>query len=179
MSSWVDKKIEKLSSIGGYTKPELISDSVKLDSNENYVIPKQFQNDILSIARKNSDIREYPLGRIDELIKMISKFVKIPASMIGVGNGSDQILDLILLHFASKKTKILTSKPTFGFFEERCKLYSIPLIAIPFSDDMKLDVTEFEKNSKSTDILYLDSPNNPTGSSITKTHQIIFWSCNY
>lgn len=168
MSSWIDKKIEKLSSIGGYTKPELISDSVKLDSNENYVIPKQFQNDILSIARKNSDIREYPLGRIDELIKMISKFVKIPVSMIGVGNGSDQILDLILLHFASKKTKILTSKPTFGFFEERCKLYSIPLIAIPFSDDMKLDIAEFKKNSKSADILYLDSPNNPTGFTFTK-----------
>lgn len=168
MSSWIDKKIEKLSSIGGYIKPELISDSVKLDSNENYVIPKQFQNDILSIARKNSDIREYPLGRIDELIKMISKFVKIPVSMIGVGNGSDQILDLILLHFASKKTKILTSKPTFGFFEERCKLYSIPLIAIPFSDDMKLDIAEFKKNSKSADILYLDSPNNPTGFTFTK-----------
>ena len=170
MSSWIDKKIEKLSSIGGYTKPELILDSVKLDSNENYVIPKQFQNDILSTARKNSDIREYPLGRIDELIKMISKFVKVPASMIGVGNGSDQILDLILLHFASKKTKILTSKPTFGFFEERCKLYSIPLIAIPFSDDMTLDITEFEKNSKSADILYLDSPNNPTGFTFTKYH---------
>ena len=170
MSSWIDKKIEKLSSIGGYTKPELILDSVKLDSNENYVIPKQFQNDILSTARKNSDIREYPLGRIDELIKMISKFVKVPASMIGVGNGSDQILDLILLHFASKKTKILTSKPTFGFFEERCKLFSIPLIAIPFSDDMTLDITEFEKNSKSADILYLDSPNNPTGFTFTKYH---------
>jgi len=170
MSSWIDKKIEKLSSIGGYTKPELILDSVKLDSNENYVIPKQFQNDILSTARKNSDIREYPLGRIDELIKMISKFVKVPASMIGVGNGSDQILDLILLHFASKKTKILTSKPTFGFFEERCKLYSIPLITIPFSDDMKLDISLFEKNSKSADILYLDSPNNPTGFTFTKYH---------
>jgi histidinol phosphate aminotransferase apoenzyme (EC 2.6.1.9) len=148
MSTWFDKKIEKLSLLGGYQKPELILDSVKLDSNENYVISKQFQNDILSAARKNSDIREYPLGRIDKLIKMISKFLKIPTSMIGVGNGSDQILDLILVHFASKKTKILTSKPTFGFFEERCKLYSIPLIAIPFSDDMKLDVTEFIKNSK-------------------------------
>jgi len=169
MNSWIDKKIEKLSSIGGYKKPELISDSVKLDSNENYVISKQFQNDILSTARKNSDIREYPLGRIDELIKMISKFVKVSTSMIGVGNGSDQILDLILLHFASKKTKILTSKPTFGFFEERCKLYSIPLIAIPFSDDMKLDISKFIKNSKSADILYLDSPNNPTGFTFTKT----------
>ena len=168
MKNWFDKKIEKLTSIGGYQKPDLIPDSMKLDSNENYVIPKQFQNDILSMARKNSDVREYPLDRINELIKMISKFSKVPASMIGVGNGSDQILDLILSHFASKNTKVLTSNPTFGFFEERCKLYSIPLITIPFSDDMKLDIKEFEKRSKDADILYLDSPNNPTGFTFTK-----------
>ena len=77
--------------------------------------------------------------------------------MIGIGNGSDQILDLILSNFASKQTKILTSNPTFGFFEERCKLYSIPLITIPFSDDMKLNVDDFVKQSKNADILYLDS----------------------
>ena len=161
--NWFDKKIKKFSSIGGYKKPDLVEDSVKLDSNENYVIPKQFQNDIITSAKKNSDVRQYPLGRIDDLIKAISKFSKIPNSMIGIGNGSDQILDLILSNFASKKTKVLTSNPTFGFFEERCKLYSIPLIAIPFSDDMKLDIDEFTKQSKNADILYLDSPNNPTG----------------
>ena len=161
--NWFDEKIKKFSSIGGYKKPDLVEDSVKLDSNENYVIPKQFQNDIITSAKKNSDVRQYPLGRIDDLIKAISKFSKIPNSMIGVGNGSDQILDLILSNFASKKTKVLTSNPTFGFFEERCKLYSIPLIAIPFSDDMKLDIDEFTKQSKNADILYLDSPNNPTG----------------
>ena len=161
--NWFDEKIKKFSSIGGYKKPDLVEDSVKLDSNENYVIPKQFQNDIIASAKKNSDVRQYPLGRIDDLIKSISKFSKIPNSMIGVGNGSDQILDLILSNFASKKTKVLTSNPTFGFFEERCKLYSIPLIAIPFSDDMKLDIDEFTKQSKNADILYLDSPNNPTG----------------
>ena len=97
--------------------------------------------------------------------------------MIGIGNGSDQILDLILSNFASKQTKVLTSNPTFGFFEERCKLYSIPLIAIPFSDDMKLDIKQFIKESKNADILYLDSPNNPTGfqfskNRITKINQI-------
>ena len=161
--NWFDEKIKKFSSIGGYKKPDLVEDSVKLDSNENYVIPKQFQNDIITSAKKNSDVRQYPLGRIDDLIKAISKFSKISNSMIGVGNGSDQILDLILSNFASKKTKVLTSNPTFGFFEERCKLYSIPLIAIPFSDDMKLDIDAFTKQSKNADILYLDSPNNPTG----------------
>ena len=155
--------------MGGYQKPEFIPDSVKLDSNENYVISKQFQNDILSTAKKNSDIREYPLGGVEKLINTISKFAKIPSSMIGVGNGSDQILDLILSNFASRQTKVLTSKPTFGFFEERCKLYDIPLTAIPFSDDMKLNVKDFLKQSKDADILYLDSPNNPTGFQFAKS----------
>ena len=155
--------------ISGYKKPELIEDSVKLDSNENYVIPKQFQNDIFFSAKKNSDIREYPLGGVERLIDMISKFVKIPPSMIGVGNGSDQILDLILSNFASNQTKVLTSNPTFGFFEERCKLYNIPLITIPFSDNMELDIKDFLKQSKTADILYLDSPNNPTGFQFTKS----------
>jgi len=166
--NWFEEKIKKFNSIGGYQKPELIQDSVKLDSNENYVIPKQFQNDIISSARKNSDIREYPLGGVERLINVISKFVKIPASMIGVGNGSDQILDLILSNFASNQTKVLTSNPTFGFFEERCKLYNIPLITIPFSDDMKLNIKDFTKQSKNADILYLDSPNNPTGFQFSK-----------
>jgi histidinol-phosphate aminotransferase len=160
---WFEEKTKKFSSIGGYQKPELIQDSVKLDSNENYIIPKQFQNDLISYARKNSDIREYPLGGVERLINTISKFAKMPSSMIGIGNGSDQILDLILSNFGSKKTTVLTSKPTFGFFEERCKLYGIPLITIPFSSDMKLDIKDFVKQSKNADILYLDSPNNPTG----------------
>ena len=166
--NWVEEKIKKFNLIGGYQKPELIQDSVKLDSNENYVIQKQFQNDIITFARKNSDIREYPIGGVERLINRISKFVKIPSSMIGVGNGSDQILDLILSNFASKQTKILTSNPTFGFFEERCKLYNIPLITIPFSDNMKLNITDFIKQSKNANILYLDSPNNPTGFQFSK-----------
>ena len=166
--NWFMDKIEEFSSIGGYQKPELHQDTLKLDSNENYAIPKQFQNEIILSAKKNSDIREYPLGGVERLIKNISEFIKISPSMIGVGNGSDQILDLILANFASKNTKVLTSNPTFGFFEERCKLYSIPLIAIPFSDEMKLDVDDFLKQSSNADILYLDSPNNPTGFQFSK-----------
>ena len=89
--------------------------------------------------------------------------------MIGVGNGSDQILDLFLANIASKKTRILTSDPTFGFFEERCKLYAIPCTKIPFSSDMKLDIEKFNSNLKKCQILYLDSPNNPTGFQFSKT----------
>ena len=166
---WISKKLSELSTKGGYQKPEFHQDALKLDSNENYVISKQFQFDLISNARKVSDVREYPLGGVEKLIDKISKFAKVPSSMIGIGNGSDQILDLILSNFASKETKVLTSKPTFGFFEERCKLYSIPLLTIPFSDNMTLDIKEFLEQSKNAKILYLDSPNNPTGFQFSKT----------
>ena len=66
-------------------------------------------------------------------------------------------------NFTSKDTRILTSDPTFGFFEERCKLYSIPTIKIPFDKNMTLNLEKFLSNSKKSNILYLDTPNNPTG----------------
>ncbi len=156
-------KIDDLAKLQGYQKPEYHSGVLKLDSNENFVINKQLQQDLINAAQKNSDVREYPLGKSEKLIESIANYVGLPKQMVGLGNGSDQILDIILSNFASKKTKILTSNPTFGFFEERCKLYGIPTIKIPFAKNMTLDVGEFLSKSKQADILYIDSPNNPTG----------------
>lgn len=160
---WYDKKLDELSRLQGYQKPEYHEGVLKLDSNENFAISKQLQQELIDIAKRNSDVREYPLGKSEKLVDALSKYLQIPPSMIGVGNGSDQILDLFLSNFASKKTKILTSNPTFGFFEERCKLYAIPTIKVQFSNDMTLNVSDFTSKSKNADILYLDSPNNPTG----------------
>jgi histidinol-phosphate aminotransferase len=169
---WFEKRIQELSGLEGYQKPEKHSGVLKLDSNENFVINKQFQRELIDGAKKISDVREYPLGRTEKLIEALSNYLKIPPSMIGIGNGSDQILDLILANFANRRTRILTSEPTFGFFEERCKLYSIPTIKIPFSMDMTLDLSKFISKTKSADILYLDSPNNPTGFQFPKKEML-------
>ena len=161
--NWFEKKLENYSKLSGYKKPEKYSNAIKLDSNENYAISLEFIQKIISEVKENIDVREYPLGGTERLAQSLSKYIKMPKEMIGVGNGSDQIIDLILNAFASKGTKILTSNPTFGFFEERCKLYSISTIKIPFDKNMTLDPEKFLSNSKKADILYLDMPNNPTG----------------
>ncbi len=164
-------KLDDLSKLQGYQKPEYYEDVIKLDSNENFVINKQLQQDLINEAQKNSDIREYPLGKSDKLIDALAGYVGLPKQMIGIGNGSDQIIDIILVNFA-RKTKILTSNPTFSFFEERCKLYQIPTIKIPFSKDMMLNLNDFLSKFKQADILYLDSPNNPTGFQFKKEEMI-------
>ncbi|HSF27537.1 MAG TPA: histidinol-phosphate transaminase [Nitrosopumilaceae archaeon] len=167
-SGWFQKKVEQLSKLKGYQKPEKFPNALKLDSNENYAIDREFSLDLIKQTEDKLDVREYPLSDTERLVESLSKYTKIPQEMIGVGNGSDQIIDLILANFASKETKILTSEPTFGFFEERCKLYSIPMIKIPFTKNMTLELEKFLSNIKKADILYLDSPNNPTGFQFTK-----------
>ena len=163
MNKKFQKRLDELGKLSGYQKPTKVNDVLKLDSNENLAIKKEFQTELIREAQKRCDVRTYPLGGVENLINSLAKYLKIPKNMISVGNGSDQILDLILANLCTKSTKILTSDPTFGFFEERCKLYSIPRIKIPFSIDMDLQIEDFIKKAKSVDMIYLDSPNNPSG----------------
>ena len=104
-------KINELSQLQGYQKPEYHQGVLKLDSNENFAINKQLQQDIIDSAQKNSDIREYPLGKLDRLIEAVANYVQLPKQMVGFGNGSDQILDMILAHFGSdrKSTRLNSS----------------------------------------------------------------------
>jgi len=162
-ADWFQKKVDELSKLKGYQKPDKYSNAIKLDSNENLAIQREFSLDLINQTREKLDVREYPLGGTERLVVALSDYIKMPSEMIGVGNGSDQIIDLLLTNFALKETAVLTSDPTFGFFEERCKLYAIPTIKIPFTDNMTLDLEKFLSNTKKADILYLDSPNNPTG----------------
>ena len=168
MNKEFQKKLNELSKLSGYEKPKKILGSLKLDSNENFVIGKQFQSDLIDAAKKRCDIREYPLGGTEKLVSKLAKYLKVPSNMVGVGNGSDQILDLFLANFCTTKTKILTSEPTFAFFEERCKLYGVKMVKVQFSEGMTLDVDQFLSKSKNADLIYIDSPNNPTGFQFSK-----------
>ncbi len=158
---WFEKRVSELSNDTGYKKPDLYQDTLKLDSNENYAIPKSIQSELVTMAKRRSDIRSYPLGRVDRLIEQLASYVGVPPSMIGVGNGSDQILDMLLANFAKNK-RVLLANPSFSFVQDRCRLYDIQTTHVQFVDH-KFDIAEFERHAKSADILYIDSPNNPTG----------------
>ena len=56
---------------------------------------------------KRTDIRTYPLGGVENFMNSLAKYFKVPKNMISVGNGSDQILDLILSKSLYKVNKNL------------------------------------------------------------------------
>ena len=162
MTGWFKTRLDEIRRQEGYTKPEVAPDATRMDSNENLAIPRQFQQDVLKAARR-VDVRRYPLDGSERLAAALAEYHGVPHSCVAVGNGSDHILDLLLSSFATKSTRVLTSDPTFAFFEQRCRLYSVPVLKVPFSPDMTLDADTFLAVSKDADIIYLDSPNNPTG----------------
>jgi len=51
MNKEFQKKLDELSKLDGYQKPKKISGSLKLDSNENFAIGKQFQSDLIDAAK--------------------------------------------------------------------------------------------------------------------------------
>lgn len=152
------KRLDVLSKLSSYEKPA-IHDGLRLDSNENLAIPKHIQDKVTACI--NSDIRLYPLDGTERLIYNLSKCIDIPEDYISVGNGSDQILDMILSELAG--SKILVSDPTFSFFVDRCHLHNVQLKRVKCQSDMSLDMDAIIQHAPSVDMIYLDSPNNPTG----------------
>lgn len=174
----LDRLAARYAAMPGYEKPAAPPQLgprgyLKLDSNENMAMPRQFQADVLRAARMSVDVREYPLGGGERLAAAIARHLRVPAPSVGIGSGSDQVLDQMLSAFvAGTGARVLTTSPTFGFFEERCRLYSVPVTAVPYSDDMTLDADALLRACRSfgrgaprgaPGMLYLDMPNNPTG----------------
>jgi histidinol-phosphate aminotransferase len=54
---WFNKRLQELSKLQGYQKPEYHEGVLKLDSNENFAINKQLQQELIDSAKKNSDVR--------------------------------------------------------------------------------------------------------------------------
>ncbi len=160
---WLDKELGYIKSHKPYKRPDKVYDFHKLDSNENIVLEKRFIKAIALKSLRENDLREYPIKQFEELFKKLADYTDLSIRNIGVGSGSDQIMDL-LLSTIGKGRSIITLNPTFSYFTDRCNLYKIPTKQIDLSNlDNSFDVELFIKKAKEYDIIYIASPNNPTG----------------
>ena len=163
MVEWLEKELVYIKSHKPYKRPDKVHDFYKLDSNENIVLEKNLIRAIAMKSLRESDFREYPLEQFDKLYKKLSEYTNLSTRNIGVGSGSDQIMDL-LLSTIGKGRSVITLNPTFSYFIDRCNLYKIPTKQIDLSSlDNSFDVELFIKKAREYDIIYIASPNNPTG----------------
>lgn len=131
---------------------ELGADMIFLDANEN---PHE------------NGVNRYPDPQQTSVKKELSKVKKIKESNILFGNGSDEVLDLIFRVFCEPKVdNVITLPPTYGMYKVLANINNIEerevLLTKDFEPSVKKILESTDKNSK---ILFLCSPNNPTGNS--------------
>ncbi len=134
---------------------EATANMVFLDANEN-----PFQN----------GVNRYPDPKQQSVKELLSGLKGIPTNQIVLGNGSDEVLDLIFRAFCEpKEDNVIFLPPTYGMYGVLAALNNIETKEVLLSEDFDLRVNEtlevVDENSK---ILFLCSPNNPSGNAFTE-----------
>jgi histidinol-phosphate aminotransferase len=126
------------------------------------------------------DANENPFGNLNRypdpyqwrLKQILSSQKKVAVKNIVVGNGSDEIIDLVQRVFCEPgEDKIIICPPTYGMYEVYANINNVAIISIPLTNNFQLNTEAIlAQNAK---VLYLCSPNNPTGNALDNLEYII------
>lgn len=116
------------------------------------------------------NVNRYPDPFQLQLKEKISRVKGVPVKNIFLGNGSDEVIDLIYRAFCEpKQDNVIICPPTYGMFEVLANINNVSVKKVPFSSDFILypeKVLHAVEQDGSTKIIFLCSPNNPTGNSV-------------
>jgi histidinol-phosphate aminotransferase len=115
-----------------------------------------------------SNLNRYPDPLQLQLKGDISKLKNVPLEQIFVGNGSDEAIDLLFRAFCEPETsKAYIFPPTYGMYKVSAAINNIELVEIPLTKTFDLPTTQMiQSNLKSEGLVFICSPNNPTGNSM-------------
>jgi histidinol-phosphate aminotransferase len=109
------------------------------------------------------DLNDYPTPHSDLLRRRLAQFFGLSPDQFIVGNGADELLDLVVKCFIDPSDRLVMPDPTFGMYEVFGRVNCAEIVKVPLKEDWQLDV-EGILASKAT-LAMLASPNNPTGNS--------------
>ncbi len=143
-----------------------ISNVVKLASNENPLGPSP--KAIEAIKEAASRMQIYPDGNCFYLKEALASHLGVTVSNLIMGNGSDEIIKMIAETFLNEGEEVIFADPSFSEYEFATILMGGRCVKVKlkdFSTDLK-DISAAVTGK--TKLIFLCSPNNPTGTIITK-----------
>lgn len=147
---------------------------IKLDANESpYNLNKNIKNRVLE-RFGDMDFTQYPDSNSDRLRRLISEYIEVPFNNIVVGNGSDEMIHVLLNTFVEMGDVVISHDPTFTMYELNTKVLGGEYVKVPTNEKFDVDVDSLidEANRLKAKIVFLCNPNNPTGN-ITKKSEIL------
>jgi len=132
---------------------------------------KDFDKDMVFLDANespfNNGLNRYPDPQQCKVKVMLSQQKDIPTQNILLGNGSDEVLDLILRAFCEPvQDNVIMLPPTYGMYEVLANINAVGIIKVELTVDFQPNVEQILKASnQNTKALFLCSPNNPSGNS--------------
>lgn len=129
------------------------------------------ENLILLEANENpfGEFNRYPNSKSAKLKEKLAQIYKVNSEQLFIGNGSDELIDLLIRAFCEPtKDSILVMDPSFVMYEFYAKVNNVKVEKLNLNQDFEIEKDDFEEKIKNSNckILFLCSPNNPTGNSI-------------
>ena len=117
-----------------------------------------------------SAVNRYPDPQQTTLKTLISNQNNVPTNQILLGNGSDEVLDLIFRAFCEpNQDSVVSLPPTYGMYDVLANLNAIENIQVPLSKSFQLEVDRIlSKIKTNTKLVFICSPNNPSGNMVDR-----------
>ncbi len=132
---------------------------IKLNTNENPYPPSPV---VLARLRDacSADLRLYPDPDAWALRRKLSEVFAIAPQQIMVGNGSDELLNVIIRSFAGEGDKIAYPHPTYGYYKPLIDIQGAEAVPVEFGEDFSLPESLAVPGAR---ITFLANPNAPSG----------------
>ena len=143
-----------------------LKEVVKLASNETSIGPSPLAVEV--IKKEVENINLYPEGSSRILREKIAHKLNLDKEMIIIGNGADNIIDLIGMAFINEGDEVITGEITFSAYGTITKIMGGKLILVKL-ENFRFDLEEIiQRINKKTKIIFICNPNNPTGTIVTR-----------
>lgn len=124
----------------------------------------------------NSDLNRYPDPFQSTLRNEVASIKGVSKENLFVSNGSDEAIDLLIRIFCEPgKDKVAYFMPTYGMYGVSAATHAVGTIELLLNENFEPDVVQLADLEEEAKLLFLCSPNNPTGNliSLQKLHQIL------
>ncbi|MFA5825161.1 MAG: histidinol-phosphate transaminase [Gallionellaceae bacterium] len=142
------------------------SGMIKLDAMENpYPLPQSLREELAQVVA-SAEINRYPDAGAAQLKERIRSVTNLPSGMdVLLGNGSDEIIQLLALAVAKPGAVLLSIEPSFVMYKMIAAFTGMKYVGVPLTEDFALDLpaTLDAIARHQPALVFLAYPNNPTG----------------
>ena len=155
---------DQIRAMAGYHSPQ-VDVPVRLNTNESPFPPPEGWVEALSQVVASIEWNRYPDRSAQKLREVIAQRHGVDPSMVFVANGSNEVLQTILLTYAGHGRTVATFEPTYQMYAQIARVTGAEVVVGERRADMTLDAHEIERvmQRHSPSVTFLCNPNNPTG----------------